>query len=307
MQGYVKDLNFEESKTADSDRRILDNLAGAGISSDIALFSNNLRNVSTIFSTDYVIENNQFVITNPFVFPYANNNIVIYNGVEYIVKNSDLNSRFQLYPIDNLNSPFVPNPPYQNIIRNDKIRFENIINLNPQRLETKPTSTLLSDTTSVDPYTVYPINENIEAIEQATEIFEYKKESAIVSDRENFIESPVTINGTVVITNLNAGGDPSNDPFDSQTDPGMFISNGTNKIRAFSDSTQPWTKVTGGLSTNSVDTNLKNLIVSNLELQNIQVTEITTENINTSLKNVYFAVPININGETYSLLCRKTT
>lgn len=313
MRGYIKNNNFDESQTADSDKRIIDNLAGAGISSDVALFSNNLRNRSAITTTDYVFENNKFIITNIYMLPYANNTLVEYDNNTYVVKNSNLTNSFQLYPLDNLNSPFIPTEPFKDIFRNDSVSFENIANLNPQRLQTKPTSSTNIDNNEVntiragefDPYTYYSINENIESIVQSTEIYEYKRNSAIMTDKENVVSSPLSVNGTIAITNVDSNNNPVTVPFNTETDPGMFISNGTNKIRAFSNNSQPWEKVTGGLFTDSTNTNINKLIMSNPEINGITVTPVTTEQIDTSLKNVYYSIPVVINDETYYLLCKK--
>ena len=243
MRGFIRDANFNESKTADSDKRILDNLAGAGISSDIALFSNNTNNISTILPTEYVVVNGNFTLTNNFMLPYANNTIVTYDNTEYIVKNSNLKDSFQLVLPDTPNSPFIPVAPFIEIIRKDNILFENITNLNPQRLSTKATNrSNIDGIDSYDPYTYYEINENIDAIVQSNEIYEYKRNSALMSDSENVLDTPLIVNGTIAITNVDTNGNPSTGNLDINNDPGMFISNGTNKIRAFSDNSQPWSK-----------------------------------------------------------------
>jgi hypothetical protein len=303
MRGFISNFNFIESSTTDSDRRILDNLAGAGISSDIALFSNNTKNQSVITINDYIVENNQFILTNDVMLPYADNTIVAYGENQYIVKNSNLIDRFQLFDPDNLNSPFEPSEPYRDIVRNDFVSFENIVNLNPDRIQTKPIASS-NDIDQYDPYTVYGINENIEAIEQSNELLEFKRISTILTDRENTINSPVSLTGTVTITNIDSQGVPSTDVVDSES-PGLFINNGSLNIRAFSDSSQPWNQITGGLSTNSSNTNIGTLIMSDPSISGINVTAVDSEVINTSLKNEYYSVPVTINNELYYLLCRK--
>lgn len=308
MRGYIRDSNFNESQTADSDKRILDNLAGAGISADISLFSNNSKNTSIISTADYVFMDGKFVITNSFMLPFANNTLVTYDNIEYIVKNSNLKDSFQLVLPSTPNSPFIPQEPFKNIIRKDNVTFENITNLNPQRLETKATTVSnIEGITEYDPYTIYGINENINAIVQSTEIYEYKRSSALMSDSPGVIDAPLLVNGTVVITNLDANGNPVTGNFDIDNDPGMFISNGTDKIRAFSDNSQPWAKNTGSLSTTSSEININNLIMTNPSITGISVTSIPEETINTSLKNVYYSIPVTINNENYYLLCKKAT
>jgi hypothetical protein len=314
MRGFIKDANFDESQTADSDKRILDNLAGAGISSDISLFSNNLRNVSIVSANDYNFVNSTFVLTNEYMLPFANNTIVIYDSSRYIVKNSNLTNSFQLFVEDNLNTPFIPLAPFKDITRNDSVLFENITQLNPQRLSTKTNSTSAAESgiESYNPYTYYRINENINAIVQSTEIFEYKKNSAIMTDRSNTIDTPLTVNGTIVITNTEFNGNPKTDNLDIDNDPGMFISNGSSKIRAFSNRSQPWEKVAAtstipaNLATTASEINVNNLIMTNPTITGLTVTSLlTTETIDTSLKNVNYSIPVVINNETYYLLCKK--
>jgi hypothetical protein len=306
MRGFIRSSNLNESSTADSDKRILDNLAGAGISADISLFSNNLKNTSQISTNDYIFLNNNFVLTNSFMLPFSNNTIVTYNNIEYVVKNSNLKDSFQLFLPSNLNSPFIPQVPFKDIIRKDNITFENITNLNPQRLETKLTTLGgIESTSEFDPYTAYGINENVNAIVQSIETYEYKRNTALMTDKPNSVDVSLVVNGTVVITNLDANGNPNTGNFNVDEDPGMFISNGTSKIRAFSDSSQPWTKVSGALATVSEEVNINNLIMTNPSITGISVTTITEEIINTSLKNVYYSVPVTINNENYFLLCKK--
>lgn len=305
MRGYISNFNFSESSTSDSDRRILDNLAGAGISSDIALFSNNLRNQSIISSDDYTVENNQIILTNDFVLPYANNTIVTYGENRYIVKNSNLLDRFQLFSADEPSILFEPSEPYANIVRNDSVLFENIINLNPERIQTKPD--VISNNNNVDtfdPYGAFSINESIEFIEQLSSLLDFKRTSAVLTDRDNLIRSQLSINGTVVVTNIDSQGIPSTLPIDDSS-PGLFVNNGTSTIRAFSDSSQPWQQISGGLSTNSTNTNVGTLIMSDPSITGIVVTTIAGETINTSLKNEYYSIPVTIDSELYYFLCKK--
>ena len=53
-QGFVQSLNLFESQDGDSARGILNNLAGAGIATDVSLFANNLRTFNFVSYTDFV-------------------------------------------------------------------------------------------------------------------------------------------------------------------------------------------------------------------------------------------------------------
>lgn len=53
-QGFVKALNLFESQDGNSARGILNNLAGAGIATDVALFANNLRTFNFLDFTNYL-------------------------------------------------------------------------------------------------------------------------------------------------------------------------------------------------------------------------------------------------------------
>jgi hypothetical protein len=303
MRGFISNFNLSESSTTDSDRRILDNLAGAGISSDISLFSNNLRNQSVITANDYIVENNQFILTNRFMLPYTNNTIVNYGNVQFIVKNSNSINQFQLFYVDTPEILFEPNEPYLDIIRNDSVLFENIVNLNSTRIQTKPNSRN-STVDLFDPYTVFKINENIESIEQSSEFLEFKKNSAILTDQDNIKNSRLSFNGTIAITNIDSQGNPSSANIDSNS-PGLFVNNGISNIRAFSDSSQPWEQISGGLSTNSSNTNIGELVMTDPSISGISVTTIDSETIDTSLKNEYYSVPVTVNNELYFILCKK--
>lgn len=309
MRGFIKNSNFDESQTTDSDRRILNNLAGEGIVLDVGLFSNNLRNTSKINVNDYVFEDNQFKITNDFVVPFANNTLVKYNNVEYVVKNSNLVDSFQLF-LPNSVSPFVPTAPFYDIIRNDSVLYENIIKLNPQRLQTKASgdSSVGARRDAFDPYTAVGINDSIELINQSTELYEYKRTQSIMTDRDSILNSPLTVDGTVTITNVDGNGNPIGGVVDNTQGPGLFIRSGDNAIRAFSDSTQPWVDdVLGELSTDSESVTIKTLTMTNPRIDGIQITELSSsETISISQQNVY-SIPVEINGEVYYLLCKKVT
>lgn len=308
MRGFIKDSNFDESRTSDSDRRILNNLAGEGIVFDISLFSNNLRNTSSITKDDYVIENNKFKITNQFKVPFSNNTVVKYNGVEYVVKNSNLVDSFQLFDV-NSPTPFVPSAPFFDVIRDDHVLFENIQNLNPQRLQTKASGNddVSSGARLFDPYTFLAINETIDSIVQSNDVYEYKRARSITTDKDTSVATPLAIDGTITITNLDSNGNPVGGVIDSESGPGMFINNGENNIRAFSDSTQPWSQIAGGLSTSSATTNVKTLIMTNPAIEGIQVTELSSQETIIVSQNDTYSIPVEIDGEIYYLLCKKIT
>jgi len=63
-QGFVKALNLFESQDGDSAKGVLNNLAGAGIATDIALFANNLRTFNFVNYTNFVASANAYPVNN---------------------------------------------------------------------------------------------------------------------------------------------------------------------------------------------------------------------------------------------------
>ena len=102
-QGFRRDLNLQENT---NDTQSLSNLGGAGISQDLTIIQNNLRNISTVsysgISTGffYFGSNSSFVFTNDdMVTVSADVNLgssSLTAGTNYYVCNSNAQNQFKL-------------------------------------------------------------------------------------------------------------------------------------------------------------------------------------------------------------------
>ena len=85
-RGFVIQNNFFESDTGASDRGILDNLGGSGITNDILLFDGNLRATSTIKAVESpTIVVTDFVFTAPNTIQSNTANFLVLNDGDTIV------------------------------------------------------------------------------------------------------------------------------------------------------------------------------------------------------------------------------
>ena len=142
-QGYRKDLNLDETT---SESTVLDNLGGEGISNDIRIIQNNLRNTSTLA---YSSNSNGF-----FTFPdsvesiYTNDDVVtvastvsigtttLQPNIDYYICNSDGESQFKISTTSSDSAVGVstiiisgtPSPPSFDIIRKTPVHKENLKN-----------------------------------------------------------------------------------------------------------------------------------------------------------------------------------
>lgn len=300
-RGYVQESNLGESDIRDADRRILNNLGGGNISDDISLFSNNLRNYSTLSTASYTVDGDKIKINDNFIVPFANTTNILYNGIPYTVANSNLIDSFQL--IDSGGEVFVPTAPLLDIIRKDAIVSTNIQNLNPERIKTKlARDNNLASGGWYDIYSVNTVDQDITAIEEYIEVFQYKSQTTLMADRKNIIQSNFKLNGTVVVTNLDSNGNPiTGQTAITNTDPGLFVTNGSTTVRAFSDSSNPWTAETnsGVTSTESSAITVKNLIVTDLSIKKLTIFDDAG-----SVQSFTHSYPVEINGEIYYLLCK---
>ena len=69
-QGYRQDLNLEETP---NDTTALNNIGGAGISNDLQIIQNNLRNISTV---GYTSVTDGFFIDTTADYTYTNDDVI---------------------------------------------------------------------------------------------------------------------------------------------------------------------------------------------------------------------------------------
>lgn len=93
-QGFVKALNLFESQDGDSAKGVLNNLAGAGIATDIALFANNLRTFNFVNYTNFVASANAYPVNNEEFYdnvnPELNTNGTFLTDTEWLKYNPNL-------------------------------------------------------------------------------------------------------------------------------------------------------------------------------------------------------------------------
>lgn len=237
-QGYVKSLNLLEAD-AEADRGIFDNIAGPGISNDIQLFSGNLKKTSVLAAGEYAVSNGVVTVTADGRVPFSNRTIVTHNGRNYKVVLSDGQTQFRL--IDVLNGSTLT--PTMDLIRSDAVTFENLANMDAERIEAvRDSGAGLSTTDNNNEAGIYnlrTIAQNYEVIEEGLGIYFYKKSRIPLTFKDSSFNRRLEFAGNIRITNS------ANLP-QSTTSPGLFIKGPAGAVRAFSDTSNPWTEVSSG-------------------------------------------------------------
>jgi hypothetical protein len=323
IQGHVIDLSLSELDNREKDRNSINNLAGEGLADDLSLFINNLKNTSIIKKTQYVVINidingtlEPFIkITDPFIIPFSNRTIVKCGTIDGVVYNSNTTNQFQVK--NKLNNQAI-DPGLVDIIRYDSVKTINFDNIDPTRFPlTAGTNYSELNSTELKISDIYNINipAYIDSIETSIDNYLYLKSNSILTYKDNNFNKKITLADSVVIRNLDINGNPitvqnSLEP----TDPGIFIVNGTNRFRAFSDNSNPWNTNT----TNFTSTIAEKVTVSELEITNPIISGLTITNIpgaisnalvmdpitKTAITNIYY-FPVYINGELFNLVTIK--
>ena len=270
-QGFRQELNLQENI---NDNLTLDNLGGVGISNDLAIIQNNLRNISTV-SFQFISDGYFFTESeNPFVF--TNNDIVTIDrnisvgtttltaGTEYYVCESRGEGRFKLsitpstIGLSTINVTAVE-PDEFTFIRKDAVSKENLINfIRPDIFSSRQFG--------FDFFEGRTINETINEILSLQETGFSLLDLKYKTNRNTTTTKDINTEGTISLAdpdqyNLTGIG--------STGSPGVFIGG----IRAFSDTNNPWTEVVGaGLSTLSSEVSIEELYLQN----NISITGIGT-------------------------------
>jgi hypothetical protein len=298
-QGYRKDLNLQETNI---DQDALDNLGGAGISQDLTIIQNNLRNISTVsysgISTGffYFGSNSSFVFTNDdMVTVSADVNLgssSLTAGTNYYVCNSNAQNQFKLSTTPSsvgFNTITITSVSPTNFyfIRNDAVDRDNIINF------IKPN---IQDTT-FSYFGGGSINSAIDSSQSSNEVSKYLINKKYKTNQDTLAtlndfkyEGVVTVNDPVSL-NVDQTG------LDNAKSPGVFIGN----TRAFSSDNNPWNQVGTALSTSSDQVSMGELFFS----EDIYITGINAEVASsTQVTTFTHKLPVVINGETYYLLLK---
>jgi hypothetical protein len=267
-QGYVKSLNLLEADT-EKDRGIFENIGGPGITNDIQLFSGNARKVEELYADDYEIDGNTVVVTGDGCIAFSNRTLVYHNTTQYQVVNSNALDRFQLRTIDGY-SIFIPTG---TLTRSDYVTFDNLSNMSATRLEVNRDSSasITSDSVGVNDetgiYNLRSISENYDIIEEGIGIYYYKKSRIPLTYEESSFDKRINFNGNIRITNVA-------NITQSESSPGLFIKGPAGSVRAFSDTSNPWSdEIAGKLSTTSNNSAVYDLVLNepNLVLPTSQI------------------------------------
>ena len=308
-QGYRRDLNLLETPSGFS---ALDNIGGAGISFDLQIIQNNLRNISTAgFSTltdgffDFGSTSN-FVFTNddPIKFDTSVSfGATTFNTTDtFFICNSNGENKFKLSTTSStsdtgINTISITGTASTNIFnfnRSDVVTKDNILNLiDPRSLQDDTFSTIRDGLSIIGAFDT--VQENVEN----SKFFisrKYKGNADTTADRDIKVEGIVKVNDPV---NFN---DSVSDLGDAKS-PGVFINN----TRAFSSDNNPWEELgsddgTGTLSTDSLEVSVAELsLVNSISIGGTSTNSATSSNV-TSFTH---KLPVVINGETYSLLLKE--
>lgn len=315
IQGHTIDLNLSELDNRSKDSISIDNIAGQGLSNDISLFSNNLKNKSVIPSSKYSVmyvtiggvSQPVIQLNDPFMIPFSNNTIVYVNTIQCKIENSNVVNRFQLR---NIVSNVLVDPVDADIIRFDTLTTKNFAKINPTRIATVSGSQGIRENADNQLESIYDINipVYIDEINARIDNYLYIKNGTILLYNDNNFENKLTLQDSVLVSNLDSNGNPITIQNSlSNADPGVFIYNNGEIFRSFSDNTNPWNVETANYTT----TNSTNTKIAELELTNPRITGITVSSLigsiptaqstfNESTNNIYF-LPVTINGELYNL------
>lgn len=310
-QGFVQSLNLFESNTRDKDSSILDNLGGTGISEDIALFTNNLRNVDLlrpgdIDSTDPTTT--VFRVTGDSKIAFTNGTLITINGVEYKVTNSNAETKFELERVSD-SVKLTVGELDGNLVRSTAVTFENISNLNPQAYPTiavpieeiqeaqqaftkTERQALLAELRTAD-YKGTGIGYLV-AIDEYNSRFEYLKDIATFKNEQTTVQEEFRIKNSIFITNKDDVDVTSDDA------PGAFISNAYGQVaRVGGNNINPWDLDGTKTTTVSESTSIGNLVVENPRFDGVPVAAIQEG----PAINFTHRIPVVINDTEYNLLC----
>ena len=302
-QGFVKNINLIESSTGGSDRAILDNLGGLNITSDVLLFDGNTKFTQKLIATDYTVVNNIVIVngsTSEGKVAFSDGTPISHNGgaYQYTVKNSNGVDRFQLYDASNV--VFVPTGILR---RSDAVTGINLGNLSRKRLETN-----VGNSTGIGGGIGFEdlFNSQTSYIDGNIALFYYKRGRIPRTYEASTFSLPVKFSGPVRITNdLNEA--------QSGSTPGLFMVDannpGASAIRAFSDTSNPWTAVTGALKTTQPNSQASTLKLQPSSQANPNFASIDNNHFiagQIDVGNYTHKLPVIVNGQQYYLLLQSS-
>lgn len=297
-QGFRKDLNLNENE---NDALSLNVLGGAGISDDIAIIQNNLRNISTIsynsISSGFFFfgEDQGFVFTNDDIVGVSTDvsvgSTTLFSDENYYVCNSDSRTKFKLSTrpstsnlgISTILVSSVSTTNF-NFVRKDSVFIDNLVNFVKPEIDDLDFTFLEGNSIK----NAFESTQNTHDIANTTISTKYSGISDLDVNRQILIEGTLSLKDP---SGFNISATKLNDT----KSPGVFV----NGVRAFSSNNNPWEKVGTALSTSS-----QQVTVGELHFENeITITGISTElSTVTAVTSFTHKIPSVINGETYYLL-----
>jgi hypothetical protein len=299
-QGFRKDLNLQETT---NETQALNNLGGAGISEDLRILQNNLRNTSTLsFNTTVgaAISSGYFYFGSISEFVFTNDDVVgvktditvgvgvtLYKNNTYYICNSNTEDKFKLstspssvgvntITVSSVSSSF-------DFIRKNPVYKENILNLIKPNIQDDGFN-----------YLGQSINSAFGGVAATNETAKYLITKKYKSNENTVSPNDINVEGSIKINdpeNFNSGFSQLSDT----RSPGIFIGD----TRAFSSDNNPWTQVGTALSTLSDSVSIGELYFAD----NISITGISTESASSVAVTTYtHKLPVVINGETYYIL-----
>jgi hypothetical protein len=313
-QGFVANANLIESNTGGLDESILNNLGGLGgaaVKNDILLFDGNLKFISFLIATDYTVATNTITVngsSSEGKVAFSDGTKLSHNGGAYdlTVLNSNGIDKFQLK-----NSSNVLFSPTGTLRRSDAITRINLANLSFKRLVTNVGSDtgVSGSQGSSDLFNSGSIAAQTDYIAGNIALYYYKKGRVPLTYEATTFNTKATFGGPLRITN------DANLNTTLNSSPGLFIVDtgnlSTDPIRAFTDTSNPWTVVGSNLVTTE-----SNAQASTLKLTNtsgvapvsagtrIQTTTnlIATEQI--GVADYTHKMPVVVNGQQFYLLLK---
>lgn len=326
LQGFEKALNLSESS---QDRQILNNLGGGEIASDIALFRNNLRNVSTLvwqpnLNQSSITNNTRFVFPTTVPFVFTNGDRVKLSGST--LGSFDVNTTYfvvglqvglgltrnqlafglaatkggSLLSLAGISAAVT-------FTRPDEVTRENINNImTPPTQEVGVTIEGSRFSYSIGP-TFTAAFETIDGYIDTSNFIrtqKYTTNTSIATDRKIAIEGVVLSNDPASFNTSNASLAQPNSPGIYITNPFSDVTNIT-KARAYSTNAQPWIEGVGKLVTKSTQVNIGDLYFEKeIKISEYEgITEITASPL-PKVSEFTHKLPVNINGVDYYVLVK---
>ena len=295
-QGYRKDLNLSETP---DDGLLIDNLAGPGISDDLAVIQNNLRNTSSLSYDSlsngfFSFPNNEFVYTNDDIVGVDVNVTVgtgttLLVGVDYFVCNSNSETQFKLSEtpstsgLSTITVSGVSTTNF-NFIRKNAVYQENLVNYIKPEIQDEEDFNYLDGS-------VNDVFDNVASNNETAKYFigrKYKTNEDTNTDRDVKYEGTIDINDPVRLNSTKSA-------LSDSKSPGVYIGD----TRAFSSDNNPWTQVGTALSTMSDEVSVAELnFADEIIIEGITPTSATS----VLASSFTHKIPVVINGETYYLL-----